>query len=299
MNDIAEITALTEVAMEAVAEEPKPADPPVPNCSRSGVHVGPSGAAGSNEDKPMVHKVEDMLKDAFGGGEAWCNTRARFLAIDIVKMAMHDWGVETPMDLAPKKKQKDEGGGARGRQSKDETVTEALEKLDEMLETLGRDPDGVVQNIVQAINLIKVMQPGDVWNRLQMKELESINGITTINGNAGLKTERIAKIVLAQCFTALGKRAKMHKLAEEAMAHSIMCLLLQKFGNEAGQIQWMSSDPGQAHTVSYSVLNAIKGKAAAVGAQHAAVAAGGGAFGAGAGPAFAAAAGGGDMDLLG
>ena len=80
----------------------------------------------------------------------------------------------------------------------------------------------------------------------------------------------------------------MHKLAEEAMAHSIMCLLLQKFGNEAGQIQWMSSDPGQAHTVSYSVLNAIKEKAAAVGARHAVAAGGGGAFGAGAGPAFAA-----------
>ena len=37
--------------MEAVAEEPKPADPPVPYCSRSGVHVGPSGAAGA-EPKP-------------------------------------------------------------------------------------------------------------------------------------------------------------------------------------------------------------------------------------------------------
>ena len=51
----------------------------------------------------------------------------------------------------------------------------------------------------------------------------------------------------------------------------------------------MSSDPGQDYTVSYSVLNTIKGKAAAVGAQHAA----------GAGPAFAAGRGGGDMDLLG
>ena len=51
MNDIAEITALTEAALEAVAEEPKPADPPVPYCSRSGVHVGPSGAAGA-EPKP-------------------------------------------------------------------------------------------------------------------------------------------------------------------------------------------------------------------------------------------------------
>jgi hypothetical protein len=211
-------------------------------------------------------------------------------------------GGKSSKDFAPKKKQKDEGGGARGRQSKDEVINEALEKLNEMIETLERDPDGVVQNIVQAINMIKLMQPGDVWNRLQMKELESINGITTINGNAGLKTERIAKIVLAQCFTALGKRAKMHKLAEETMSQSIMYLLLQKFGNEAGLIQWMSSDPGQDYTVSYSVLNTIKGKAAAVGAQHAAVAAGaagGGAFGA-AGPAFAAAAAGrGDMDLLG
>ena len=131
-----------------------------------------------------------------------------------------------------------------------------------------------------------------------MKELESINGITTINGNAGLKTERIVKVVLAQCFTALAKRAKMHKLTEEAMSHSIMYLMLQKFGNELGQIQWMSSDPGQAHTVSYSVLYAIKGKAAAVGAQHAAVAAGGGgAFAAaGGGGAFAGRAAG--MDLL-
>ena len=91
----------------------------------------------------------------------------------------------------------------------------------------------------------------------------------------------------------------MHKLAEETMSQSIMYLLLQKFGNELGLIQWMSSDPGQDYTVSYSVLNAIKGKAAAVGAQHAVAAGGGGAFGAGAGPAFAAGRGGGDMDLLG
>ena len=79
-----------------------------------------------------------------------------------------------------------------------------------------------------------------------------------------------------------------------------MYLLLQKFGNEAGLIQWMSSDPGEDYTVSYSVLDAIKGKAAAGGAQHAAGAAGGGgAFGAGAGPAFAAGGGGGaGMDLL-
>jgi hypothetical protein len=54
-------------------------------------------------DKPMVHKVEDMLKEAFGSGDAWCNTRARFLAIDIVKMAMDDFGVEMPMELAPKR----------------------------------------------------------------------------------------------------------------------------------------------------------------------------------------------------
>jgi hypothetical protein len=73
------------------------------------------------------------------------------------------------------------------------------------------------------------------------------------------------------------------------MSHSIMCFMLQKFGNELGQIQWMSSDPGQAHTVSYSVLNAIKGKAAVVGAQHAAAA---GAAGGG------GAAGGAGMDLL-
>ena len=78
----------------------------------------------------------------------------------------------------------------------------------------------------------------------------------------------------------------MHKLAEEMMSQSIMYFLLKKFGHELGQIQWMSSDPDQAHTVSYNVLNSIKEKAAAIGAHHAVAAAAGG--GAAAGAAFAA-----------
>ena len=91
--------------------------------------------------------------------------------------------------MAPKKKQKDEGGAARGRQTKDEVVADALEKLDEMIETLGRNPDGATQNIIGVANLLRDMEPGNVWSRLQMKELELINGIANVNGNAGLKTE--------------------------------------------------------------------------------------------------------------
>ena len=80
------------------------------------------------------------------------------------------------------------------------------------------------------------------------------------------------------------------KLAEEMMTQSIMYILLKKFGNELGMIQWMSSDPEQSHTVSYNVLSAIKEKAAVVGAQYAAA-------GARAAPVAGAGAGAG-MDLV-
>ena len=51
------------------------------------------------QDKPLVHKVEDMLKYTFGSESAWCDTRAHYTATDIVKMVAHDLGVTTPMEF--------------------------------------------------------------------------------------------------------------------------------------------------------------------------------------------------------
>ena len=102
--------------------------------------------------------------------------------------SMEDYGIDKDTELSfipklvgagPKKKQRDEAGAARGRQTKDEVVGESSEKLVEMIETLGRVPDDVVQNIIQGVNLVKTMQTSAVWARLQMKELETINGFTT------------------------------------------------------------------------------------------------------------------------
>ena len=53
-----------------------------------------------DEDKPLVHRVENMLKATFGSGNAWCNTRCRYLAIDIVMTVAHEYDVAIPMEFA-------------------------------------------------------------------------------------------------------------------------------------------------------------------------------------------------------
>jgi hypothetical protein len=175
------------------------------------------------------------------------------------------------MDFAaPKKKQKDEGGGARGKQSKEETMTEMADRMNDLVESLARVNDDCIPPIIQGVALVNEMQPENLWARLQMPELENISNIAVVNGNLGHKAERIAKIVYAQFFAALAKRAKQHKAAEELMMQSIIALFTKKFGNESGMIQWQSSDPAQTNTVANNLLTAIKMKTL----QEAAAAAG-------------------------
>jgi hypothetical protein len=175
------------------------------------------------------------------------------------------------MDFAaPRKKQKDEGGGARGKQSKEETMTELVDKITDLAECLARVNDDCIPPILQGVALVNEMQPDNLWARMQMIELESIANIAVLNGNLWHKSEKIARIVYAQFFAALVKRAKQHKTAEELMVQSIIALFTKKFGNESGLIQWQSTDPEQTHTVAHNLLTAIKQKTL----QNAAAAAG-------------------------
>jgi hypothetical protein len=220
---------------------------------------------GSDDEENLREKVVDMMREA---GVEMDSGTLNVLAMKILTTMPR--GTSSMDFAAPKKKQKDEGGGARGKQSKEETMTEMADRMNDLVESLARVNDDCIPPIIQGVALVNEMQPDNLWARLQMPELENISNTAVVNGNLGHKAEKIAKIVYAQFFAALAKRAKQHKAAEELMMQSIIALFTKKFGNESGMIQWQSSDPAQINTVANNLLTAIKMKTL----QEAAAAAG-------------------------
>jgi hypothetical protein len=210
---------------------------------------------GSDDEENLREKVVDMMREA---GVEMDSGTLNVLAMKILTTMPR--GTSSMDFAAPKKKQKDEGGGARGKQSKEETMTEMADRMNDLVESLARVNDDCIPPIIQGVALVNEMQPENLWARLQMIELESIANTAVINGNLGNKSEKIARIVYAQFFAALVKRAKQHKAAEELMMQSIIALFTKKFGNESGMIQWQSSDPAQINTVAHNLLTAIKQK---------------------------------------
>jgi hypothetical protein len=220
---------------------------------------------GSDDEENLREKVVDMMREA---GVEMDSGTLNVLAMKILTTMPR--GTSSMDFAAPRKKQKDEGGGARGKQSKEETLTELADRMNDLSESLARVNDDCIPPILQGVALVNEMQPEAMWNRLQMPDLENISNIAVLNGNLWYKSDKIARIVYAQFFATLAKRAKQHKTAEELMVQSIIALFTKKFGNEIGLIQWQSTDPVQTHTVAHNLLTAIKQKTL----QEAAAAAG-------------------------
>jgi hypothetical protein len=172
-------------------------------------------------DKPLVHKVQDMLKYTFGSGSAWCDTRSSFMAADIVKMVANDLGAVIPKDFA----------GVR----KTITKKKPMDKASRLKE-LKKASDEAFDELKK----VPPVSPGDVV--AAMKSLDS--RFKEIQGTA---TEEAAKKLLVALFSKLSEeqlRKMVNKLSTKAKtkADKVAAIAAALFDKDTAQMDTMQKN---------------------------------------------------------
>jgi hypothetical protein len=178
----------------------------------------------SDEGKPTVHKVEDMLKSSCGMD----STSARFLAIDIVKMAMNDFGIEMPMEFGPKKK-------ARG-VDKNERITTLTEELEVLKGRLQQENVPAIQATLASIDVMPTIKQLIVA-QLDADSIKAINKGTN-STNIEHRRDSMTKVIFSQQMAAIATTEGRLKLAKEAMQLKVELAMVREYCSDGGLMNW-------------------------------------------------------------
>ena len=178
----------------------------------------------SDEGKPTVHKVEDILKSSCGMD----STSARFLAIDIVKTVMHDFGVEMPMEFGPKKK-------ARG-VDKNERITTLTEELDVVIGRLQQENVPAIRATLDSIAVMPTIKQLIVA-QLDADSIKAINKGTN-STNIEHRRDSMTKVIFSQQMAAIATTEGKLKLAKEAMQLRVELAMVREYCSDAGLMNW-------------------------------------------------------------
>jgi hypothetical protein len=176
------------------------------------------------DDKPIVHKVEDMLKSSCGMD----STSARFLAIDIVKTVMHDFGVEMPMEFGPKKK-------ARG-VDKNERITTLTEEVDVLVGRLQQENVPAIRATLDSIAVMPTIKQLIV-GQLDSESVKAINKGTN-STNMEHRRDNMTKVIFSQQMAAIAATEGKLKLAKEAMQLRVELGMVREYCSDNGAMNW-------------------------------------------------------------